>query len=181
MKCRNGFVSNSSSSSFLVGFVKKPDTVEELRELLYGDVQTIKGSDGWDSKTQRLKYREFSTLDLAEIVFRDMEKPLSPSRIVEILGGSEYPGDRVDIPDAPEESDFFIENPEDPYNNVDWVAYGKARADAARAMVKAALGEENEKMQWYEFGYCDEGGGIESLLEHGGTFANLPGICISHH
>ena len=37
MKIRNGFVSNSSSSSFVVAFDKKPETVEELKKLLFGE------------------------------------------------------------------------------------------------------------------------------------------------
>jgi hypothetical protein len=35
MKIRNGFVSNSSSSSFVVVFPKKPDSIEELNEGVY--------------------------------------------------------------------------------------------------------------------------------------------------
>jgi len=36
MKIRNGFVSNSSSSSFVVVFPKKPDSIEELKDILFG-------------------------------------------------------------------------------------------------------------------------------------------------
>jgi hypothetical protein len=36
MKIRNGFVSNSSSSSFVVAFPRKPETVEEIYNLLFG-------------------------------------------------------------------------------------------------------------------------------------------------
>jgi hypothetical protein len=37
MKIRRGFISNSSSTSFLVNFPNIPNTVEELRELLVQD------------------------------------------------------------------------------------------------------------------------------------------------
>lgn len=37
MKTRNGFISNSSSSSFIVAFPKKPKTVEETFKMLFGD------------------------------------------------------------------------------------------------------------------------------------------------
>ena len=35
MKIRNGFVSNSSSSSFIVVFDKRPDSVEELKDMMF--------------------------------------------------------------------------------------------------------------------------------------------------
>jgi len=35
MKIRNGFVSNSSSSSFIVFFKKKPGTVKEIKDYLF--------------------------------------------------------------------------------------------------------------------------------------------------
>ena len=38
MKIRNGFVSNSSSSSFIVAFPKMPDSKEELKSFLNSDI-----------------------------------------------------------------------------------------------------------------------------------------------
>jgi len=35
MKVRNGFVSNSSSSSFIVAFEKRPNNSDEVEKLLY--------------------------------------------------------------------------------------------------------------------------------------------------
>lgn len=40
MKVRNGFVSNSSSSSFLVGYEKVPKTIEEVKKTLF-DKETL--------------------------------------------------------------------------------------------------------------------------------------------
>jgi hypothetical protein len=39
MKIRIGFVSNSSSSSFLVGLKQKPRTRGELRDLMFGELE----------------------------------------------------------------------------------------------------------------------------------------------
>lgn len=39
MKIRQGFVSNSSSSSFVVGFYRKPKDVAELQQLLFQEDQ----------------------------------------------------------------------------------------------------------------------------------------------
>jgi hypothetical protein len=41
MKIRNGFVSNSSSSSFVLVFDKKPKSVDEVQTILFGDKKTI--------------------------------------------------------------------------------------------------------------------------------------------
>ena len=40
MKIRNGFVSNSSSSSFVVAFPKMPKDVQELKQILFWDQQS---------------------------------------------------------------------------------------------------------------------------------------------
>ena len=37
MKIRNGFVSNSSSSSFIVAFPEKPKSAEHVRKMMFGD------------------------------------------------------------------------------------------------------------------------------------------------
>jgi hypothetical protein len=37
MKIRNGFVSNSSSSSFLINLSSIPTTMEQLKEMLLGE------------------------------------------------------------------------------------------------------------------------------------------------
>lgn len=63
MKVRSGFVSNSSSSSFILVFDSKPSSVEELVTVL-GD-RTF--TDGWGET-------EYSTLELAQVIFYDLNR-----------------------------------------------------------------------------------------------------------
>jgi len=65
MKIRNGFVSNSSSSSFIVAFSKLPESAEELRQMMFGDKELVASYDV-----------PAKTADLAEIVFQDIQAQL---------------------------------------------------------------------------------------------------------
>jgi hypothetical protein len=67
MKIRTGFVSNSSSSSFIVAFAKVPESQEELQQMLFGDDE--KFSIYGDT---------FLTADVAAVVWRDLKvaKPI---------------------------------------------------------------------------------------------------------
>ena len=64
MKIRKGFVSNSSSSSFIVGLPKKPDTVKELQNIMFGDFEFIE--DSWGDEV-------YPTKKIAEDVFFDIK------------------------------------------------------------------------------------------------------------
>lgn len=62
MKIRNGFVSNSSSSSFLVIFPHAPASKEDIKDMLFGDGYTM--DDLWDGNTlEELSQRIFSDCD----------------------------------------------------------------------------------------------------------------------
>jgi len=63
MKIRNGFVSNSSSSSFLVVWDKKPQSIKEVKEILFGN-----------SKYHYYYDYQETTDRLSEIIFDDTEE-----------------------------------------------------------------------------------------------------------
>ena len=77
MKTRNGFVSNSSSSSFVVAFPRKPKTVEDVMLFLFGDSSSDLGN---------AKYQDSSLSygDIARHVFADINgKSISKKAIME--------------------------------------------------------------------------------------------------
>lgn len=66
MKVRSGFISNSSSSSFIVGFEKKPASVKELQEMLFD--KEIEVTNEW--------LGTFPTKVIAETIFREFENSI---------------------------------------------------------------------------------------------------------
>jgi len=75
MKIRSGFVSNSSSSSFIVSFKKVPENKNELRNLLFDKDQTM--------------YQEFPIDKVIDTIWHNMEnqKPNNKEQIIECING----------------------------------------------------------------------------------------------
>ena len=66
MKVRQGFVSNSSSSSFIIGFAEKPTCAEDVQKALFG--HTNGGYEGYyDEQASHEK--------LAKTVWHDIQQP----------------------------------------------------------------------------------------------------------
>jgi len=63
MKIRNGFVSNSSSSSFIVVWDKQPESAEEIRKILFGD-----------AKYHTAYNDDVSTELMSETIFKETKK-----------------------------------------------------------------------------------------------------------
>ena len=63
MKIRLGYVSNSSSSSFIVAWDKKPESIEEVKNILFGD-----------AKSHECNGNHAETLQLAETIYKDTDE-----------------------------------------------------------------------------------------------------------
>lgn len=199
MKTRNGFVSNSSSSSFVIAFDKKPEHSYDVLEAMFprdktgrtSGVSGIYGEGGVDA------------LSAATLVWDQIEKqkPLTKSKIgEEIRSGyfEGYPqmgyssqddpswqiqaeyhkqtGKNIHAEDADPEWKKRYEDARNKY----WEDHRKAVDAAAKELLEKEYPKFKGK-KCFRVSFSDNDGSIFATLEHGDTFRNIPHIRISHH
>jgi hypothetical protein len=190
VKIRDGFVSNSSSSSFVVCFPKKPESVEEVQKLVFGDKKIFgnpyPGRDeegGWP------------TSQVAETIWNDLkdQEPMTPEQMSEEMGDYMF-GEFVVAytrnnphPESPDWPDGMWDD-KTPKKTKDKMRaeYDAAYAeyDKKRTAWAAAVTEAFQKQHpgvYFKFHYSDNDGSYFSALEHGHLFDRLPHCQISHH
>lgn len=170
MKYRSDFVTNSSSSSFVVAFETRPKSVEEVKRLLFGDVDNIDYIFNYENNK-----KSFSTLDMATIVFNDI-KTQKANNIKEISNAF-----KGNLDGSPNYDDFKLPTKtEQGYTDYDWKEYQKACDKFQNEKTKEFLNKfKNFKI--YCFEYSDNDGSLMSHMEHGDIFNNLNHIRISNH
>ncbi len=168
MKTRNGFVSNSSSSSFIVAFDTVPTSAKELQSMLFGEQEYYPDPYpcehvGWDA---------WSCQEIAEIVFRDMKDgPSAMVFMIDTIENGWFEG-------CPDWDNFKIDKKDG--SRIDWSAYNKAREDHA-VEVLSDFQNDHPGCNFFTFEYSDNDGSLGSAMEHGNLFSKVPHLCISHH
>jgi hypothetical protein len=198
MKFRLGFVSNSSSSSFIIGLENIPKNAEELHKMIWGE------------RPKTLKYYDY-TLDstiAAPIAFGQIViqsgKITQKTIIWEITSGmfEGYPKDSYGYGKAP--SDIFAKEFKEKYgyeiykrdennpeqvkeydkfqklNAKEWKAHCKAVDDAAK-MLWNKNSEKFKGKKLYILKFTDNESSAECVMEHGEVFKNIPHIVINKH
>ena len=169
MKIKTDFVTNSSSSSFIVIFDKKINKLDDVLHLIPVEKkarQVLK--DAVRQKPTKLTNNQ-------KIIDR-ISTELSHGYIDELKSYSDY------------QADFCHREGitvQDMYANRAWMQafYDEYEVIQTRLCKKKAieLVENHSGKYMYLFNYGDEDGEFMSQMEHGGTFRNLPHIKINKH
>jgi hypothetical protein len=170
MKIRSGFVSNSSSSSYIVVFKSLPASKEELRKMMFGNQKLYHGP----------YHGEWDTNVVAETVWDYMQKSV--------------PNDLPDLKNGFDSWEAYqhIPHPNKTYPNL----YNSMMPEADRTRILNEYYEAIEALQMelfrkfmdenkgsfvYRFEFSDNDGAYYTDLEHGDLFKRLPHIKCSHH
>jgi len=164
MKIRNNFVSNSSSSSFILALSQKPQNVDEMQRLLFADDKTFPSTYGDE---------EYDVRDISQIVLDKIGKSseLSIEQIAEYIANGYFDGI------ISEDMLHSICKLRD--GTTDWDAYDKAKRsmslDEAKAFAKRWAGKVFVCLE------ISDDTRIGNDMEHGDLFARIPHLTISNH
>jgi hypothetical protein len=156
MKIRNGFVSNSSSSNFIVVFDKKPKCEYDLRKVLFPNQNVFFNPYGNES---------WPITQVVDTIWEAIkgQRPNNKKAILDAIKQGYY----KDCPD------FHLFTGDNRH-----VEYQKAWEDGAKKIAKKFY-LENKFV--YVFSFSDNDGDYGTALEHGDTFENIKYLRISCH
>lgn len=172
MKIRSGFVSNSSSSSFVVAFKKVPESVEELQKLLFGKGKTYpKPYAGTD------KEQGWTAEEVAYTVWEGIKHghPLLAEHVKNTFRVS---GSMFGDPKFTYSKKYHKLSEEQQQKQ-----YGKheRKLEVFRNKKSKEFLNANPGCTFYRFEYSDNDGTYYAALEHGNLFRRLPHVRFSHH
>lgn len=177
MKIRLGFVSNSSSSSFVVVFPRIPTSIQDTKELLFGNLNwydhPYPGYSSCDG---------YPTEQIAETIFNDIQEQQPNSSILITKAFDACDLESMDPVSAPADSKYNWRN--SPVGGPELENWYEAREKRTKwfrdRKIRSFLKEHKGKFI-YTFEYGDEDGPLGCALEHGKLFDNLEHERISKH
>jgi len=169
MKIRNGFVSNSSSSSFIVAFQKKPESTEETLKML-----------GLDEHVSCFG-NAIHGFEAANRVYEDIldeESNLTDEEAIELLSNEVYWEASEKYEKEHGKLSWDESNPDNRQER--WDTIDKICKEKAKVMWEN-FKKQNKNSLFYQFCYSDNDGTLYTVMEHGEIFSELPYIRISQH
>jgi len=178
MKVRSGFVSNSSSSSFVVAFPHKPESVRDLKEMIFG-----KQVWHWDWISEK----DVPTHIIAKKVYAKIGEQAEIEEVFESIRGgwfnsyllpNIFPG-HADCWDDPEYRAIDPGKPDSlEKQRLFWDKYANINDERAMAIAEAFC-KGHEEAQVVVMGFSDNDG--EGVEEHTDIFKRLRHIRTSYH
>jgi len=177
MKIRNGFVSNSSSSSFIVALPKRPKDAMELRKILFGEEEGYPNPYPFENCP-----RSWDTEYVAEEVIKQLEgkKCLTKKQMIE---EAIYTGELEDpeMPAFPDHKEYYIDHK---LNQDRAKQLWDQRDKEVKVLVEKRIEQliqENPEAKFYRFEFEDNSSQLSAALEHGTLFEKVPHLTISKH
>jgi hypothetical protein len=159
MKYRNSFISNSSSTSFIIGLENKPKSVEETQQLLFGNEKYLP-----DPFNDAVLY---PAKEIAKVVFEDLTQtePLQNKEFVDLI--------------------YYLKLQEEYIRNPEYWKFedNKVICKICKSRAKDTVDFLQRKWsnrQFYHLEYHDDTD-IGCAIEKGGVFDLLPHVEISNH
>lgn len=167
MKIRNGFVSNSSSSSFIVLFDEDPrNNPEYLKRVLYNNMDFIRPE--YEHMGDRI-----STNTLIDEILTQLKTPATMQELIELLRYDMIPFEEKEFLYSLDRNSAEYEKTQEEIDIKEFKLAMKVANDFHKEQLNGKF--------VFILAFSDNDGDIGAQLEHGDTFRNLHHYVINNH